>query len=192
MLNRCNGSYRQVIQAIKNKIIELTERRWRPVTVISDLEQASITAFVTEFPGITVQGCYFHFKQALWRAIQRLGLVNSYRNSRRLKKCVKKVMALGFLPIAIVRINFDRLRLARGTRQLIREYPSLRDFLTYFKNNYIDGIFPPRVWNVFNRRMEIRTNNHVESYHRRWNQAVGVRHPSIWVFFESVEGSTIA
>ena len=38
------------------------------------------------------------------------------------------------------------------------------------------------MWNVFNGPMEIRTNNHVESYHRRWNQAVGVRHPSIWSF----------
>ena len=30
--------------------------------------------------------------------------------------------------------------------------------------------------------MEIRTNNHVESFYRRWNQAVGVRHPSLWSF----------
>ena len=30
--------------------------------------------------------------------------------------------------------------------------------------------------------MEIRTNNHVESYHRKWNQAIGVRHPSLWSF----------
>ena len=38
------------------------------------------------------------------------------------------------------------------------------------------------MWNIYARPMAIRTNNAVESYHRRWNQAVGVRHPSLWVF----------
>ena len=76
MVNRDIGSYRQVIQVLKNKILEVTNRRWRPTNVISDFEQASMTAFETEFPRITVKGCYFHFNQALWRAIQRYNLVN--------------------------------------------------------------------------------------------------------------------
>ena len=32
--------------------------------------------------------------------------------------------------------------------------------------------------------MEIRTNNHAESFHQRWNNAVGVHHPSIWTFIK--------
>ena len=50
MGNRDIGSYRQVIQVLKNKILEVTTRRWRPTTVISDFEQASMTAFEIEFP----------------------------------------------------------------------------------------------------------------------------------------------
>ena len=141
-----------------------------------------MATFETEFPQIMVRGCYFHFNQALWRAIQRHGLVNAYRISRRLKKCVKKVMALGSLQLPIVRLNFNRLWQSRSTRCIIRMYPPLDNFFTYFSNNYINGNIPPRIWKVFNRPMEIRTNNHVESYHRRWNQAVYVRHPSIWSF----------
>ena len=30
--------------------------------------------------------------------------------------------------------------------------------------------------------METRTTNAIDSYHRRWNQAVGVRHPSLWAW----------
>ena len=94
----------------QNKILEVTNRRWRPTSVISDFEQASMTAFETEFPRITVKGCYFHLIQALWRAIQRYALVNLYRNSCGMKKCLKKVMALGFLLVALVRFNSNRLR----------------------------------------------------------------------------------
>ena len=91
-------------------------------------------------------------------------------------------MALGFLPLAIVRINFNQLWRSGTTRRLIRRFPALEDFFIYFNNNYINGNFPPRIWNVHNRPMEIRTNNHVESYHRRWNQAIGVKHPKFWSF----------
>ena len=66
--------------------------------------------FQTEFPNVSIKGCYFHFNQSLWRSIQRLGLVNTYRNSRQVKKIMKKVMALGFLRLEILRMNFVRLR----------------------------------------------------------------------------------
>lgn len=36
------------------------------------------------------------------------------------------------------------------------------------------------MWNVFTRPMELRTNNALESYHRRWNETIGGQHPSIW------------
>ena len=46
----------------------------------------------------------------------------------------------------------------------------------------MNGNFQPLMWNVYQRRMEFRTNNFVESYHSRWNNAVGVRQPSLWYF----------
>ena len=42
--------------------------------------------------------------------------------------------------------------------------------------------FPPVTWNVFQRPMEFRTNNFVESYHCRWNDALAECHPSLWNF----------
>ena len=41
-------------------------------------------AFQTEFPGISVKGCYLD--QALWRHIQINALVDGYRDNLRLKK----------------------------------------------------------------------------------------------------------
>ena len=62
---------------------------------------------------------------------------------------------------------------------LQNQYTVLQEFYDYFQNNYINGTFPPRMWNVYNREMEFCTNNFVESFHQRWNNAVGVRHPSL-------------
>ena len=182
MLNKDIGSYREILRVLKETIRNVTGRRWAPTVVVVDFEQASIAAFQTEFPNISVKGCYFHYNQSLWRAVQRLGLVNAYRNNRLLKKCVKNIMSLGFLPLAVVRLNFNALSVSRRTRRLFNRFPALREFFDYFRRNYLDGNFPPCTWNVFTRTMDIHTNNSVESYHSRWNQAVGVRHPSIWKF----------
>ena len=157
MVNRDLGSYRQVIQVLKNKILEVTNRRWRPTTVISDFEQASMTAFETEFPWITVKGCYFHFNQALWRAIQRYALAKPYRNSRRLKKCLKKVMALGFLPLAFVRFNFNRLRQSHAIRCLIRRFPTLHDLFDVLRKQL-------RKWKLSSKNVECVQPSHGDTH----------------------------
>ncbi len=182
MRNKDTGSYRQVIQALKTGVRIVTGHRLRPRTVIVDFELAAMNAFESEFPNISVKGCYFHFNQALWKHIQELGLVRAYKNDRRLKKLVKKIMALGFLPIPHVLRSFWNLRTSPQTRRLIARYANLGVFINYVYNTYMIGHFPPAMWNVYSRPMETRTNNVVESFHRRWNQAVGVRHPSLWVF----------
>ena len=176
------GTYRQMFQTLKNEIRRLTGNRWAPAICISDFEQSIVTAFETEFPNARVNGCYFHFAQNLWRKIQELGLAAAYRHNINLKRCLQKVMALGFVPLPVVRITYQNFLLRASTLRLINIYPNLQLFFNYFSNNYMNGNFQPLMWNVYQRRMEFRTNNFVESYHSRWNNAVGVRHPSLWYF----------
>jgi hypothetical protein len=57
-------------------------------------------------------------------------------------------MAIGYLPLLLVRQNFNILRNANNTRRLV---------------GYFDGNFPPTMWNVFERNMDNRSNNFVES-----------------------------
>ena len=45
-----------------------------------DYEKAAINALSTTFPCTELQGCYFHFGQAIWRHIQALGLQQRYQN----------------------------------------------------------------------------------------------------------------
>lgn len=163
MENRQVGHYRQVLSAIAREVRQITHHRWRPRIVICDFEQALLIAVETELPHVQIGGCYFHFTQALWRQIQELGLARRYRNSRSLKKCLRKVMALGYLPLALVQMNFNMLRTSRRTNNLVNRFPSLMDFFAYFRNTYIHGMFPTALWNVYERNMDLRTNNNVES-----------------------------
>uniref|UniRef100_A0AAV2J3Z3 MULE transposase domain-containing protein n=1 Tax=Knipowitschia caucasica TaxID=637954 RepID=A0AAV2J3Z3_KNICA len=160
---------------------------WRPQKVVCDFEMALITALQSELPQVSIQGCYFHFTQSLWRRVQELGLVRAYRENLRLRKCIRKLMALGYLPRPLVRLNFNSLRRSQRTIRLIDRNPSLLDFFGYVQNTYIGGFFPVPLWNVFDREMDTRTNNHVESYHKTLNDTIGVRHPSLWTFIRCLK-----
>lgn len=163
MTSKTIGQYRQVLQTLKTRVRQITGHRWRPVRVVCDFEQALIGAIHTELPLVQVNGCYFHFTQALWRKVQSLGLTTNYRQNDNLRKCIRKVMSVGYLPLLLVRQNFNTLRQSRRTRRLVRRFPALADFLRYFQMNFLDGNFPPMMWNVFDRDMDTRSNNHVES-----------------------------
>ncbi|XP_076438795.1 uncharacterized protein LOC143277779 [Babylonia areolata] len=182
MTNKTIGDYRQILQTIKRKALRLTGHAWEPASIVMDFEQALITAVETELPNTRVELCYFHFNQSIWRRIQELGLARAYRRDADLQEILRKVMALGFLPLALVRNNFRLLRNLPGTRRKIFQYPALFDFFNSVHNTYIDGQFPPPAWNVYERNMDCRTTNNAESFHRSWNNRVGVRHPNVWIF----------
>ena len=98
-------------------------------------------------------------------------------------------MAIGFLPLALVRMNWVNLTTSPNTQALIAAVPAIRRFINYFQRNWmnVNGVFRPSRWNVFNRPMEYRTNNAVEAYNRAWNWFVGVRHPSLWTFLTKLK-----
>ncbi|KAL8623468.1 hypothetical protein ACOMHN_061981 [Nucella lapillus] len=98
-------------------------------------------------------------------------------------------MALGYLPVALVQLNFNALVNRRRTRRLVAIHPDLDDFLNYVRNTYNRAgcPFPPVVWNVFDRPMDQRTNSHVESFHRVFNDAVQIRHPPLWSFLRHLK-----
>lgn len=45
-----------------------------------DYEIAAIAAIREAFPAALIKGCNFHFTQALWRKVQRVGLASSYKD----------------------------------------------------------------------------------------------------------------
>lgn len=166
--------YREMLSQIKAHVRRLTGRQFNPTNVICDFEMSLLTAVETELPRASLHGCYFHFCKSLWRKIQDLGLSGAYKRQPSVKKFLRKVMCLGYIPLALVRVNFNLMNQSNTVRRLIRNVPGIRQFITYFRRNYMDGNFPPRLWNVFERNVDFRTNNHVEgryayaTFRQRW------------------------
>ena len=138
---------------------------------------------------MNVHGCYFHFSQALWKRVQRVGLAGAYRRNPLVRRFVQKTMALGFLPLNIVRPQWDNLRNSPNTQALVAANAGLQRFIHYFTRNWMNpnGVFRPQRWNVHNTRMEYRTNNAIEAYNRAWNWFVAARRPSLWVFLTKLK-----
>lgn len=158
------GLYREMLQQIKANVSRISGGDLSPAKVICDFEIALITAIETEFPASSVRGCYFHFCQSLWRKVQELGLSVAYRQHQSVKNLIRKMMSLGYLPLQVVRMTFNLIYSSGTVARLMRRFPSLRDFISYFRLNYIDGNFKPVLWNVYDRNVDCRTNNHVEGY----------------------------
>jgi hypothetical protein len=158
------GQYRQVLRSVKRAVLRVTGQPLLPGKVVLDFEHGLILAVETEFPLARAAGCYFHFTQSLWRHVQEVGLAGIYKRNGRLRKLVRCVMAIAFLPVLIVRQNFMVLRRTMRVRRLVRRFPQLDEWLDYVEATYIRGNapFPPVLWNVYNRDVNTRTNNHVE------------------------------
>ena len=60
------------------------------------------------------------------RSNYTLGLYLPYKRNRRLRRLVRSVMSIGYLPSALVRMNFHSLRLDQQTRVISRQYPVAR------------------------------------------------------------------
>ena len=162
------GQYRQVLQHVKEQVRRVTGHRWRPEQVTCDFETALLSALEVELHGVRVSGCYFHFMQSLWRHIQELGLTHHYCQRHHVKSFLRKLLALGHLPLQLVRQNFNMLLQSQRTSRLLCRYPEPQNFVRYVRGTYMapNGNFPLRLWNVFDRDIDTRTNNHVEGMWR--------------------------
>ena len=185
--------YDTVFNIIMREIRRVTGNNFTNITlVIADFEIAVFNVAQLYIPNVQIGGCYVHFIRNLWKHVQFNGLTVPYRNDVNLKECIRLCFALGFVPLAHVRRVFTQLVGHPNTVVLLARYPALQIFFDYVLDTYINGQFPPDTWNVYLRGMSVRANNFVESYFGRWNQNVGVRHPSLWTVIRKLKDEQAA
>ncbi|XP_003369569.1 conserved hypothetical protein [Trichinella spiralis] len=154
----------------------------QPQTVICDFETALIPALQGTFPGVNIQGCYFHFCQAVMRKVTELGMRTSYIHEAETKKKVKMLLATAFLPPHDVPVAVELLgRDATG---------SIAALLNYFR---VEWMPPDRLLmcNVYN--VNICTNNDLEGWHFKMNRLAGKRHLGFYELLQLLideQGST--
>ncbi len=166
--------YSCVSSAIKAMVPELV-----PESLMGDFELAARNAMHSAFPEALLGGCQFHFSQALWKKIQKLNLVQSYKQNPAIKKHVKMLFSLPYLPADSIRQVAATLFSNQLDGLTPNEKVSFRKFHSYIQRFWLDTITPERL-SVF--QLSRGTNNDCESFHSRLKSKIKTHRPNIWSF----------
>ncbi|CAD5126195.1 DgyrCDS14366 [Dimorphilus gyrociliatus] len=133
-----------------------------PKKIVLDYERAVWKAALDNWESVTLTGCLFHWKQAVYRKIQELGYSSDFKKKRGQWFEMRQLMALPFLPFHIIPIEFGRIK------DYLQSVKKLGDLIKYFERNWMmDRIWSPKQWSIY--KNAIRTNNDVEGFHNRLN-----------------------
>ncbi|KRY42834.1 hypothetical protein T01_6089 [Trichinella spiralis] len=97
-----------IFQALLNKAAVLGVNL-NPESIICDFETALIPVIQGYFPNTRVQGCYFHFCQAVHRKVGELGLKTRYRQHEETRRKIRMLLATAFLPVPHVNTGVSLL-----------------------------------------------------------------------------------
>jgi hypothetical protein len=160
--------------------------KWK--TFIFDFESSLLSMFeimkndqssiIFGIENLNYIGCYFHFCSAIYKWISEHGLIPTYKQENgKFKRFVKLLMSLAFadpqqIPTLFDIFIQDRLLLPQD----LYDDDNVQSFLTYFRTKWIEGNNRPGAafreiydwllfWNQSTNDDNIRTTNHVESWH---------------------------
>ena len=158
-------TYRQLFRCLRD------ENGWMPISITVDFEASCYVALRNIFPDAEIKGCYFHFKQCLWRKVQELGLATLYQHDEDIHIHIGMCAALSLIPVN--RIDDGWISIQETTPLLAQ----LRRFYDYFVDQWLDStMFNREMWNV---ETEVhRTNNQLEGWNHKLNMRVGCVNPS--------------
>lgn len=105
-------------------------------------------------PNVTINGCVFHWTQAVWRHVQEYGLAVAYREQQTIHNFIRQLLALPFLPVAHIRPAFQAMEAKTMPDEL-------RTLMEYVERQWLkNSVFKPEDWSVY--RHTVRTNNDCE------------------------------
>ncbi|CAG2211533.1 unnamed protein product [Mytilus edulis] len=165
MSGKSQEDYYQVLRAIDRRLPEHLKLQG----MVVDFEAGLWQALRQRFPGTPIQGCAFHWAQAVFRKIQENGLQSAYNKKDAVYTYLRQVMALPFLPPEHIPDTFRQL-------DEKADHPGVQKVMDYIYKTWIrNSVFDIDYWCVF--MSSIRTNNDVEGWHNSVNTRVCTRGP---------------
>ena len=144
---------------------------------------AAINAVTAVFPGLTIKGCSFHFRQALRRRLQYLGLRfvhHSETDYPSVRNWLREIMAMSVLPSFAVPLVWQNMKQHPVTGSPI-VHSQCASFADYFNTTWINDELSLALWTYFDHRGP-RTTNVAEGWHKGLNSQFGMPHPSLQSF----------
>lgn len=149
--------------AVLRAILELMNGETSMEKAVLDFEAAAWKACRKVLTS-NIQGCSFHWTQAIWRKVQNLGLATTYKDTPAAHDYIRAIMALPFLPSEHIIPAFEHLER--------RSTAAFAGLVQYVRDTWIQSSkWSPDTWSVYNQ--PVRTNNDVEGWHRRLNNKSG-------------------
>ncbi|XP_048248930.1 uncharacterized protein LOC125378113 [Haliotis rufescens] len=167
--NKKQSTYQRFFTILQQNA-ETRNLHLRPRTIFTDFEKAVQNAVRHVFD-CELKGCLFHYRQAVWRNVQKCGLQSAFANNLDVNLFVRRASALPLLrPEDIEDFWFNALEAANMAD------PSISKLADYVTEQWVEGE-DRNMWNHFDT-LGPRTTNHVEGWHARINKMT-TNHPNI-------------
>ena len=147
---------------------------------ISDFENASKNAFLSNFPNSNHNGCYFHFKQSVIKYLNTHSLKIEFCSNLQFKCWANLIMGTVFLPPNKVVETFEKIASFRFSSDNLNN--KCVRFITYFRRQWLTNPFKINLFDA-----KITTNNSAESYHSQLKERIG-RRRNVWDFLNHFNG----
>jgi len=160
----CSGKSEELYVRLFREILQIVGSQWKPVSIGVDFEKGLINAVRYFFENSIIIGCLFHFKQALFRKILKLGLKKPGTNWF---EVLKSMTAIALEEIVDLPESLSRIQSCLG--------PEWIPFFNYFHNTWTK-LYPATLWNInylkssLDQSFICRTNNRLERYNRKLNE----------------------
>ena len=152
-------------------------------TVLCDFEQAEHNAMQEVFPDTAIQGCLFHWKQALRRQFVK---ISEFHQDNTVKEDLQSIYGLAFIPEDAVLNTWEALKTQLYANPALLNH----SILEYVENTWIkSAVYPVKMWNVHQAVLTggPRTNNYSEGNNNALSRAVGCSNPSGGLLAETLK-----
>lgn len=180
--NKTKSMYNKFLSVLKNN-----QENLNPNTIITDFEQAFISAAGEIFVQSNLHGCNFHLGQSMYRHLQSEGLVTLYGNDLEFSQCIRMLLALAYVPPDDVRRTY---KLLIKSELFVGYKEQLGKIIEYFERTWVGDrnrrgsrppLFPIEMWNCYDATINdnARTNNPAEAWHRAFSATLQETHTSM-------------
>jgi hypothetical protein len=123
--NKKEETYEKMWDCIMSKVDKNGTEQHQPAHLVIDFESAMIKNLRSRFASVPVVGCLFHFRQAVWRKLQEIGLTPLFFRDADFQEWIHMVYALCYVPLDSLVTYYESVILQRLEDKI--NHPSLED-----------------------------------------------------------------